>query len=223
MADVSVRIDDQGGIDSMAIDLDVAGGDLLLLLVEQPGQASAFADTCAGLQAPLTGIVQFLGRQWPHLIPDAANALRGRIGRVFREGNWIGELTLKENILLQQLHHTRDSLHRHLQQASRIAQQLGLPGIPLGRPEAYADADLQRAACVRAFLGQPVLVLLEEPSRHLKRSSRAQLINLIRETRDRGAAVVWMTQDRTIWQDTTIPATRRYRWLGRKLMEVHPK
>jgi phospholipid/cholesterol/gamma-HCH transport system ATP-binding protein len=221
--DASVETDDYGGIDAIAIDLDVVGGELLLLLVEHLVQGAAFADVCAGLRVPLTGVVQFLGREWRHLTADAANAQRGRIGRVLREGAWVRQLSLKDNILLQQLHHTRDSLHDLLDQASRLAQQFGLPGVPLGHFEAYSDADLQRAACVRAFLGQPALVLLEEPTRHLNRGNRFQLINVIQETRDKGAAVIWITRDRTVWQDATIPATRRYRWIGRKLMEVHVK
>jgi len=45
----------------------------------------------------------------------------------------------------------------------------------------------------------------------------------MREARDDGAAVVWITVDHALWQDGSIPATRRYRWLGRTLIEVSKK
>ncbi|UCF93598.1 MAG: ATP-binding cassette domain-containing protein [Desulfobacterales bacterium] len=223
VAEATVTTDEYGGIDPITITLDIIGSDLLLLLVEQPGQGTAFADMCSGLLAPSAGLVQFLGSDWSRLGPDTSNALRGRIGRVFHAGGWINQLTLLDNILLQQLHHTRDAAEYHNREASRLAQRFGLPGVPLGRPEEFAAPDLQRAACVRAFLGQPALILLEEPTRSLAHESKARLINVIREARDSGAAVVWITVDHALWQDGSIPATRRYRWLGRRLIEVSKK
>ena len=46
------------------------------------------------------------------------------------------------------------------------------------------------------------------------------LINALREARNRGAAVMWLTSDKFIWRDESIPATRRYRLAGRQLREV---
>jgi len=134
VAEATVTTDDYGGIDPITITLDIIGSDLLLLLVEQPGQGTAFADMCSGLLAPSAGLVQFLGGDWRRLGPDASNALRGRIGRVFWSGGWINQLSLLDNILLQQLHHTRDAAEYHRRQAARLAQRFGLPGVPLGRP-----------------------------------------------------------------------------------------
>ena len=209
-----------GGIDPIGITLEVWSTDLLLLLVEHPGQGTAFADGCSGLLMPSAGEIRFLSRSWPRLKPDTANALRGHIGRVFSEGSWIHSLTLIENTLLQQLHHTRLPLEHHLGEASRIARRFGLPGIPAGFPEEFSPADLQRASWVRAFLGQPVLILLEEPTRNLTRDTLSGLINVIRKARDDGAAVIWITADPHLWQEDSIPATRRFRWLGRNLMEA---
>lgn len=222
-AEAVMKTGDYGGIGPITINLDIFGSDLLLMLVERPGQGTAFADMCAGLLAPSSGQVRFLNKQWSRLDPDTSNALRGRIGRVFFADSWINSLSLTDNILLQQLHHTRYAVNFLLQQASRLAQRFGLPGIPLGRLEQFAPPDLQRAACVRAFLGQPALILLEEPTRRLAHESKSRLIHVIREARDKGAAVVWITGDRAVWQDGSIPATQRYRWIGRKLIQVNRK
>jgi phospholipid/cholesterol/gamma-HCH transport system ATP-binding protein len=101
-----------------------------------------------------------------------------------------------------------------------LAEKFGLPGMPLGHPNDSLPVDLQRAACVRAFLGQPVLILLEEQNPGCFKEIMPDLINAIREARNRGAAVLWLTSDKFIWRDESIPATRRYRLAGRKLMEV---
>jgi hypothetical protein len=45
-------------------------------------------------------------------------------------------------------------------------------------------------------------------------------MDAVREARDRGAAVIWLTRKGLIWNDQTLPVTRRYRLVAEKLMEV---
>jgi phospholipid/cholesterol/gamma-HCH transport system ATP-binding protein len=206
--------------DAISLSFPVRGGDLLFLRGERAGQARAIFDLCSGLTPPFGGSVHFLGRDWEGVQPDIANAMRGRIGRVFSRGSWIEDVTIQENILLPELHHTRRPIREVRQEAGRLALQLGLPGIPLGYPADLPLSDLNRAAWIRAFLGNPSLILLEEPTSQLGERDVAPLIALIREARDRGAAVVWVTLNDSLWRDPSIPVTRRYRLIGRRLIEV---
>jgi phospholipid/cholesterol/gamma-HCH transport system ATP-binding protein len=200
--------------------LSVGGGDLVLIRLARLEQTAAFADACAGIIKPRSGSVRFLGRNWQDLRPDQANALRGRIGRVFKTGNWINNLSLLDNMLLPQRHHTRRSTRQLCEEAGELADQFGLPGIPLGLPGDLTAAELQRAACVRAFMGRPLLILLEEPTSGIFLEIISALMDAVREARDRGAAVIWLTRKGLIWNDQTLPVTRRYRLVAEKLMEV---
>jgi phospholipid/cholesterol/gamma-HCH transport system ATP-binding protein len=202
------------------LNLRVYSGDLILIRLARSEQTSTFADVCAGIIQPTTGAVYFLGKSWPELPPDQANALRGRIGRVFRTGNWMSHLSLMENILLSQQHHTRRSVRQLSDEAGKLSQQFGLPGIPLDLPGDIPAADLKRAACVRAFLGRPALILLEEPTAGIYLEIISALMNAVREARERGAAVIWLTQKNLIWNDRTLPVAHRYRLVSGKLMEV---
>jgi phospholipid/cholesterol/gamma-HCH transport system ATP-binding protein len=206
--------------ESGEVSLSVCSGDLFLSRLARLEQTATFADARAGIIQPSSGRVYFLGRNWPELPPDQANALRGRIGRVFGTGNWINHLSLMENILLSQLHHTRRSVRRLRDEAGKLAQQFGLPGLPLGLPGDFTTADLRRAACVRAFLGRPLLILLEEPTSGIYLEIISALMTAVREARERGAAVIWLTQKNLIWRDETLPVTQRYRLVAGKLMEV---
>jgi phospholipid/cholesterol/gamma-HCH transport system ATP-binding protein len=213
---VIIRFDDTvftsatGGVaESDEVSLSVCGGDLVLIRLARLEQTAAFADACAGIIQPTSGAVNFLGRNWPELPPDQANALRGRIGRVFKTGNWVNHLSLMENILLPQRHHTRRSTRQLCDEAGYLAQQFGLTA-----------ADLQRAACVRAFMGRPSLILLEEPTTGIFLEIISALMNAVREARERGAAVLWLTRKHLIWSDQTLPATQRYQLVAGKLMEV---
>jgi len=218
--DVSLMADLAGRSQSVDLSLDLMGGELSLVRIERQRQGTVVGDACAGLAVPRKGTVYFLGKEWSQLPPDIASALRGRIGRVFARGSWMGHLSLLENILLPQLHHTRRRVTELRDEAVMLAEKFGLPGVPLGHSNGSLPVDLQRAACVRAFLGQPVLILLEEQSPGCFKEMMPNLINAIREARNRGAAVMWLTSDKFIWRDDAIPATRRYRLAGRKLMEV---
>ncbi len=218
----SVRLitEEFGGVEALDIDANLFGGDLALVNPERPRYGMMLADACSGLLPPVRGAVFFQAKDWASLPADTANALRGRIGHVFVDGSWINRLTLLENILLPQLHHTRRSTDDLRDEALRLAEEFGLPGIPCSLPNDAARADLQRAACVRAFLGRPELILLEEPTLGVYPDLLPPLINAIRNSCHQGSAVIWLTKDEQIWRDQLLPATYRYRLSSRQLMEV---
>ena len=218
--DTVIATDPERGAATEAINLSIFGGDLVLIHFARLELTTRFADVCSGLDQPIRGGVYFLGNNWRTLPPDQRNAMRGRIGRVFAAGRWVEHLPLIENILLPQLHHTRRAVNRIREEAATLAELFGLPGLPLGLPGNFMPVDLQRAACVRAFLGQPWLILLEEPTAGMGPNFLFALINAIRSVRDRGVAVIWMTGRDEVWNDSSIPAAYRYRAAARKLMEV---
>ena len=220
LEDTVLTTDPLGRSVSDELNLELFGGDFFLIRLARAEQTATFADSCAGIIPPLRGAVYFLGRDWQKLGPNLANALRGRIGNVFTSANWISHMSLLENILLPQLYHTHRPIGRIRDEAGELAERFGLPGVPLGLPGDFTAADLQRAACVRAFLGQPLLLLLQEPTAGMASEIASPLIQAIRDARDRGAAVIWFTKKGGIWNDTSIPVTRRYRLVARKLMEV---
>lgn len=218
--DVALAVDAAGRSEGVDVSLNLVGGQLSLIRVENQQQGMVLGDTGAGLIIPRRGRVNFLGKEWSQLPPDMANGLRGRIGRIFPMGSWVGHLSVLENILLAQLHHTRRPVNELRDEAAMLAEKFDLPGLPLGHFNDTLPVDLQRAACVRAFMGQPVLILIEESNPGCFKEMMPNLINAIRKARDRGAAVMWLTSDKFIWRDHSIPAARRYRMAGRKLMEV---
>jgi len=210
---------DDGG-ETIDFEMNLFGGDLALINLERPRFGSIFADACCGLRQTVAGSIFFLGKDWSALPADTANALRGRIGRVFIFGNWVNRLTLLENILLPQLHHTRRELAELRDEALQLAEHFGLPGLPTGLPDDVMRADHQRAACIRAFLGRPALILLEEPTLGVYPEILPPLINAIRNACDRGCGVIWLTLEDHVWNDSMLPITHRYRLTARQLMEV---
>lgn len=206
--------------DYTAANFELYGGQLALVRLERLGQVSAFADACVGLREPAEGRVCFLGRDWRDFSIDTANMLRGRIGRVFSAGGWLEDFSVAENILLARRHHAPRPDEGLREEAALLAVKLGLPGLPLGHPKDYDRKDLRLAGCVRAFLGAPVLLVLEDPTFGLHPSTEPALINSILEACGRGAAVIWITLSKDVWQDDSLPVDRHLTFFGHDLKEI---
>ena len=120
----------------MAIEVDfrVGGGELALVDARHSLRPAWLADLCCGLLPLSGGSVRFLGHDWSAMPQDYAAALRGRIGRVFQSGNWVDFIDVATNILLPQLHHTRDDPIDLRERAIALSCAFGLPGLPLVHP-----------------------------------------------------------------------------------------
>jgi phospholipid/cholesterol/gamma-HCH transport system ATP-binding protein len=186
-------------------------GELALVDAPDPERAAWFADLCCGLLPLERGHVSFLGHDWAKLPRRYAAALRGRIGRVFARGGWIDYLDIPTNVLLAQLHHTRRDERDLREEAAALAVRFDLPGLPTSRPSELSAFDLARAGCIRAFLGQPALVVLESPLQGRFASLATPLLDAISQARSRGAAAIWLAGSDLVWSDRSTPATQRLR------------
>jgi phospholipid/cholesterol/gamma-HCH transport system ATP-binding protein len=210
------------GVSLSCASLALAPGSFELIDAGDHSHATAFSDLCSGLIEPNAGDVRFLGHDWRTLPHDYANALRGRIGRVFADEAWVPHLSLIENILLQQRHHTRRAEGDLLAETSALARIFGLPGIPISRPDDATAFDRVRAALVRAFVGDPVLILLEHPLQGRYLHLLEPLVNVIGRARHRGAAILWLTLTPAIWAMRNLPTTGRCRLTEGRLTRVNP-
>jgi phospholipid/cholesterol/gamma-HCH transport system ATP-binding protein len=193
------------------LDFTLEAGELALIDARDTALAAAFADLCCGLHHPAEGTVRFLQRDWSRQPPEMADALRGLIGRVLSEPGWLRFLDASVNILLRQIHHTRTDLDTLYAEAAEFAVHFGLPGLPSGPITKLSRSDLTRAGYVRAFVGQPKLVILESPVQGLYHDMVPALLNRIAEVRDQGGAAIWLTRSRLVWDNAAFPATHRLR------------
>lgn len=205
----------------VSLDLCIMPGDLALIDVQDSRLAGEFADLCCGLLKARTGSVRFLGLDWGTASDEVAAAMRGRIGRMYGPGSWLGSLGTDANILLSQLHHTRRSELSLRGSAAELAVNFGLPGLPVSRPIALSDADLLRAACVRAFIGEPQLILLDNGSIESIADLRIAFVNAVVAAQcDRKSACIWLTRRGPVWRDSSFPATIRMRLSDNGLVKL---
>jgi phospholipid/cholesterol/gamma-HCH transport system ATP-binding protein len=194
-----------------AIDLLLSDGDFALVEVPGTRRGAAFADLCCGLAPLTTGRVRFLGRDWRTTPERHADALRGHIGRLFHLPLRPDTEDVASRVLLARLHHSRIPKTTLREEATNLALRFGLPGLPAGPARQLTDPDLLRAACVRAFLGRPRLVILELPGPAQQDDLLPALLEVGAEARGRGVTVMWVAGAGPALRDRSIHATHRLR------------
>jgi ABC-type ATPase involved in cell division len=205
----------ESGVSSL--NLSLTPGDLTVVLWEKQKFRIPLADVAEGLVTPVRGTITFLGEDWQTMAADRVTAQRGKIGCVFEGESWLSDLDVDQNITLAQRHHTRRPLKEIQRQATQLCRVFGLAGLPGGRPSNARWQDLQKAACVRAFLGAPILILLENPTIGVYADVIAPLINTVHEACERGAAVLWTTNELQVWSHPALCATARCRMTGSRM------
>jgi len=200
---------EESSLPNTPLDLRLMPGNCALIETHDMERAAAFADLCSGMVALQKGDVRFMGFDWTALRHEQAFALRGRIGRIHQRGAWADMLPTHVNIMLPQLHHTREPEAAVARSALDLARQLGLPGLPLVRPDRLSEADLIRSACVRAFLGDPKLLLLEQAISVDHAELITPMLDLLSRALDRGAVAVCFTRDASLWRTHAFPVSHR--------------
>lgn len=205
-----------------ALDLVLMDGDFALIEVPGARRGAAFADLCSGLAPLAAGRVSFLGRDWRTTPPRHADALRGHIGRLFHLPLRPDTEDVANRVLLARLHHSRIPEATLRAEATDLALRFGLPGLPAGPARQLTDPDLLRAACVRAFLGRPRLVILELPGTAQQHDLVPSLLLVGAEARGRGVTVMWLACAGPALRDRSIRATHRLRLSDTGLALIQP-
>lgn len=204
------------GLDDVSFSL--RRGELLAIRVEEGLLRLPFADVAQGLVDPDCGHVAFLGEDWRALPPSRSAERRGKIGRVFETHAWVSNLDVDENVTLAQRHHTMRPESEILAEAQALAAQFGLGELPRGRPAVVRHSELRRAEWVRAFIGAPSLVILENPKKDVYMDALPGLIGAVKAACGRGAAVIWTTDDARTLSQVAPESTQKFEFRGAALI-----
>jgi len=207
-------------------------GTLTIIKVEPGNEQLPIADLAEGLLCPAEGRVAFQGEPWTTMLPEQVLQRRAQIGRVFDGHGWISNLNVNENVTLSQRHHTRRPIAEILAEAEALARAFGLSELPKTRPALVAHQDLRRSEWIRAFLGQPLLVLLERPMQGVPLQHLPRLIGAVREACAHKAAVLWLTDSsrplgesgpesrNRVERHSELPPTTQYAMRGLNLVAI---
>ena len=125
--------------------------------------------------------------------PELAAFRNRRIGFVFQDHHLLPQCTVLENVLVPTLAE-RTSSPETVDRARRLLDRVGLGARLEHRPAELSGGERQRAAICRALVLQPALLLADEPTGNLDRTTAAQIGDLLLELqRDEGTMLLVVT------------------------------
>jgi cell division transport system ATP-binding protein len=143
------------------------------------------------------GRILFLGRDVAKLREDAIPFLRRNMGIVFQDFKLVTSWTVYENIAIvlevlglpPRLIRTR---------VAEVLDRVGLGGRGEDRAGILSGGEQQRVAIARAIVGEPALILADEPTGNLDPQLAVDILGLFGEIHETGATVLFATHDRTL-------------------------
>ena len=170
------------------ISLEVAAGEYVAILGESGVGKSTLLNVVAGLEEADEGEVVFDGRNLRGLDDDARTVLRREnFGFVFQAFHVLPHLTVRQNVELP-LQLRGETLE------SDVLAAVGLAGRENSMPRELSGGELQRVAIARALVGEPKLVLADEPTGNLDQENARHVLALLRDqVKSHGAAGILVT------------------------------
>ncbi|OFZ95138.1 MAG: ABC transporter ATP-binding protein [Betaproteobacteria bacterium RIFCSPLOWO2_02_67_12] len=191
-----------------AVSLDAGQGEYVAIVGESGIGKSTLLHVIAGLEPVDCGRIEFEGIDITRLDDDAATRLRrDRFGFVFQAFHILPHLSVAQNVGLPLL--LRGVPQAVIdQRAVSLVAAVGLAGREASMPRELSGGELQRVAIARALVGNPSLVLADEPTGNLDPENAAQVLELLRaQVKQRGAAGILVTHS----QAAAAGCDRRYR------------
>ena len=174
-----------------AVSLEVAAGEYVAVVGESGIGKSTLLNVIAGLEPVHGGTVQFEEKDLTAMDDDALTVLRReKFGFVFQAFHILPNLTVEQNVALPLLLRKIEGKGR----ARDLIAAVGLGGREASLPRELSGGELQRVAIARALVGEPRLVLADEPTGNLDPENAKTVLALLHgETKKRGAAAILAT------------------------------
>jgi putative ABC transport system ATP-binding protein len=166
------------------ITLDVEEGGFLALMGPSGSGKSTLLNLIAGLDKPTSGVVRVAGSEVSSMTPGQLAPWRARhIGFVFQSFNLLPVLTAYQNVELPLLLTKLSKKERD----ERIRIALGVVGLEDRMdhyPRQLSGGQEQRVSIARAIVGDPTVILLDEPTGQLDAKSSQEVLALLRRLND---------------------------------------
>ncbi len=178
------------------IDFDVHSGEVVALVGDNGAGKSTLVKTIAGVYTPDAGRMVFAGRQVA--VGSPAEAQQLGIATVFQDLALCDNLDVVANLFLgREVHRGRALDEVTMEQESwRLLRQLSakIPSVRI--PVAsLSGGQRQTVAIARSLLGEPKVVMLDEPTAALGVAQTAEVLNLVERLRENGLAVILISHN----------------------------
>jgi len=175
------------------IDLAIEEGEFVAIMGPSGCGKSTLLNTLGMIDKPTRGRYLFRGQEVTDLDEAAlARMRRDNLGFVFQSFNLIDELTIAENVELGLVYRRWAGKDRRARVEAAL-DRVGVAHRARHYPHQLSGGQQQRAAIARAIVGQPSLILADEPTGNLDSENGEQVMEILKSLNREGATIVMVT------------------------------
>ena len=180
------------------VTLEIARGEFVAVMGPSGSGKSTFMNLLGCLDQPSGGRYWLDDEEVSSLSDDALSALRNRkVGFIFQHFNLLARTSALDNVALPLLYRGETPAERQTHAAQRLTQ-VGLAERMGHHPAQLSGGQQQRVAIARALVGDPALVLADEPTGALDSRTGIEIMALLQQLNREGITVVVVTHERDI-------------------------
>jgi putative ABC transport system ATP-binding protein len=147
------------------------------------------------LDSPTGGVYTLNGKPVSGLSLNDRTRIRNReIGFIFQAFNLIGDLTVYENVELPLTYRSMGSAER-AEKVQSALERVGMAHRAKHYPAQLSGGQQQRVAVARALVGDPLILLADEPTGNLDSKNGDAVMDLLRDLHANGATICIVTHD----------------------------
>jgi cell division transport system ATP-binding protein len=188
---------DEGAPALDGLTLHVKKGEFVFLTGPSGAGKSTLLKLLLCAEAPTSGAIAVFGRNVAKIRPSSVPYIRRNLGVVFQDFKLLAGRTVAENVAFPL--EVRAVAPREVRRrVLAILKTLGLDGKEDRFPAALSGGEQQRVAVARALVGEPALLLADEPTGNLDPERTLEVMELLHAANARGTTVVVATHDRSL-------------------------
>jgi putative ABC transport system ATP-binding protein len=177
----------------------IPAGEIIIVTGPSGSGKTTLLTLVGALRAAQSGSVRVLGQELNGAGAATLEQVRRRIGFIFQQHNLLAALTATENVelgLRATGRHSRAELRRR---ARAMLEAVGLGAHVDKRAHQLSGGQRQRVAIARALIGDPAIVLADEPTASLDKASGREVVDRMQTlAREQGATILIVTHDNRI-------------------------
>lgn len=181
------------------INLDIHPGEVVIMMGQSGSGKTTLLTLIGGLRSVQQGRLRLFGQELCGADEHHLRQIRRNVGYVFQAHNLLKSLTACQNVQMAAELHPNLSGQEALARSKAMLEAVGLGNRVNYYPNALSGGQKQRVAIARALVGQPQLVLADEPTAALDSKSGRDVVELMQQlAKKQDCAILVVTHDNRI-------------------------